>query len=658
MNPTKIQFFQEQFHNSSASYTIFDKDWRITYANLASQKNCEAIFGRNMENEMSILTIVADEVGEVFRKNSRTALAGKSVESERFFKGKNDGKPYWLRFTYLPFYDNQEIVGVILKTENISEQVHHRNRFLLSKKIFANMSEGICLLDYEGKTLWCNQRHIELNDCNESFGLFRKEVLLLNQLTLEGILRQADKEGLWEGEVKTISPSGNPGYKRVRVLPFEDPGTSSDLTYIGITEDISETVFHKMETQEQKKTDMVTGSFNRAFLSKYIEEKIQENEPFIMANLDIDSFGSINRLKGYTFGDLLLRDFASRLQRHFPSAAIIRSHGDSFFLVAKKEGFEKLITSFMEPEYYTYLEINYSISCGVGLYPEHGKNIKEMIYHTELAMVQAKKEFGNSLVFYAPQDTEDQGLLDYIHYAMLSALDNKLFFLHYQPVFATTTGKIVGYEALIRWQDPDYGMIPPDKFIPIAEKGGLIRKITSFVLKQVAADFQDHPHLLKDAYVSVNISVIDLMGEELLHNLKDILRERPELTERIELEITETYFIDNFDIFSNKIRELRAMGIRIAIDDFGTGFSSLEKLVSIKYDRIKIDRTFVQRIFESPQDLVILETIVSLSKRLELAITAEGVETAEQMELLQKLGIHTMQGYYLAKPAPLGSQKL
>lgn len=242
---------------------------------------------------------------------------------------------------------------------------------------------------------------------------------------------------------------------------------------------------------------------------------------------------------------------------------------------------------------------------------------------------------------------------DYVKHNLSHAIAEKHIFLMFQPIVNTSQMAVEGYEALIRWQDPNLGFISPQRFIPIAEKSGMIHLISRHVLTTVIELLLAEDSFFKNNYISVNISITDLMDQQLLNFIKETIETHKHLAIQLELEITESFFIENFEHFKEEIDQLRALGLRLAIDDFGTGFSTLDKLISLKFDRLKIDRKFVQHCLHSYEDQVILDALVDIAKKLSLSITAEGVENKQQLEKMLSIGVNTIQGYYFSKAKPL-----
>lgn len=242
---------------------------------------------------------------------------------------------------------------------------------------------------------------------------------------------------------------------------------------------------------------------------------------------------------------------------------------------------------------------------------------------------------------------------DYVKHNLCHALTEGQISLLFQPIVNMERRDIEGYEALIRWQDPKLGQISPQRFIPLAEKNGMIHHITRYVLESVIKLLVTHKTFFEDKYISINISIMDLMDQQLINFIREAIKQHQHLAIQLELEITESFFIENFEHFKEEIDQLRALGLRIAIDDFGTGFSTLDKLISLKFDRLKIDQKFVQHCLHSYEDQVILDALVEISKKLCLDVTAEGVEDKQQLEKMLSIGIDTIQGYYFSKPKPL-----
>lgn len=396
-----------------------------------------------------------------------------------------------------------------------------------------------------------------------------------------------------------------------------------------------------------KKRDYLTDANNRSHMLDILKELIDQEVSFSLYCIDVDSFCSINRRKGFRLGDLVLIDLYTNICQYFPTAFVFRSHGDHFYVITKEDASNKFDRV---PTFFDCQSYKYSISCGMVRYPDDASTWEEMIHYSEIAKKDAKKIKGNSVSLYQNVDVEMNVLVDYVEQTIHSSTDEKWITFAYQPIVSVNNKRVEGYEVLMRWNDPLHGSIPPDVFIPIAERDGMITQLSKKLLcecKQTMLCFKKH---FETHYLAVNISVLDLMSEEFIPFLRELFKENENLLEKLEFEVTETYYFNNFDMIEKKIELIQEMGIKISIDDFGTGFSSFEKLVNLKFDRIKIDQSFIRHLPHSEKDLLIINAIASLAKGMKLKVTVEGVENYRQQECLKLFCFDAYQGYHYAKP--------
>lgn len=396
-----------------------------------------------------------------------------------------------------------------------------------------------------------------------------------------------------------------------------------------------------------EKKDYLTDANNRSDMLDILKELVDEETSFSLYCIDVDAFCSINRRKGFQLGDLVLIDLYKNIRSYFPTALVFRSHGDHFYVITKANNSKKNIEfpTFFECESYKY-----TISCGMVHYPVDASTWEEMIHYSEIAKKDAKKVKGNSISLYQNVDLEMNELVDYVEQTVHCSADEKWIAFAYQPIISVQNKMVEGYEVLMRWNDPLHGSIPPDVFIPIAERDGMITQLSKKLLCECKQTMQFYKEHFETHYLAVNISVLDLMSEEFIPFIRELFKESENLLEKLEFEITETYYFNNFDMIEKKIDLLNDMGIKISIDDFGTGFSSFEKLVNLKFDRIKIDQSFIRNLPHSQKDLLVINAMASLAKGMNLKVTVEGVENYQQQECLKHFCFDAYQGYYYAKP--------
>jgi diguanylate cyclase (GGDEF)-like protein len=382
--------------------------------------------------------------------------------------------------------------------------------------------------------------------------------------------------------------------------------------------------------------------------------------------LDLDQFKIVNDTLGHDIGDELLRHVSRRLiENTSEGKTIARIGGDEFTILVEEyhedNELEALAQHYLDLFQMPFVCFNHQImievSIGISRYPQNGDESQMLVKFADLAMYQAKGSGRNIYSFYSADLSEQVERHATILSNLKLALDDMdgQFELHYQPKVATATGKPVAIEALIRWRRED-GYLSPGLFIPVAEESGLIIPLGKWLLHRACHDFarlkQRSIHL---DHVSINVSNIQLRDDHLLNELEMILGEGDLLAEQIELEITEGYIAANTRRAMKTLQRFREMGIRLAIDDFGTGYSSMSYLHRLPVTRIKIDKSFVDGIPHCEESVSITRAIISLAKQLSLAVTVEGVEHSDQLELLNKEAVDEIQGFYYAKPMPFDS---
>ena len=408
--------------------------------------------------------------------------------------------------------------------------------------------------------------------------------------------------------------------------------------------------------------DELTKLPNTRFLKDRWAEMIQNkaNQKTAIFLLDIDRFKKINEALGHSFGDSILQATADRLKKSLSELKIARLTGDEFALILPYNDLEHDVTAVVEqiqealrePIQAQSLSINITMTIGVAVYPDHGNHIEELLQHANMALVQALAQNKSFKLFHPSMDGKAFDNL-VLQNDLYHALDMNELHLVYQPQINLETGKINGVEALLRWHHSKYGLISPDKFIPIAEDTGLIIPIGEWVLRTAcrqAREWLDQG--LPEIVVGVNLSIRQFYQQNLADKIKQILTETNLPPQYLELELTESMMM-NMDHTIKTLESLKALGVQIAIDDFGTGYSSLSYIKHLKVDRLKIDKSFIQDLLTNENDTTIVSMIISVAHHLHFAVIAEGVETLKQKEILQKQNCKFVQGYLYSPPLPL-----
>jgi diguanylate cyclase (GGDEF)-like protein len=410
--------------------------------------------------------------------------------------------------------------------------------------------------------------------------------------------------------------------------------------------------------------DPLTGLGNRALLAEEFPNILARagaaGKEVAVFYVDLNGFRSINAARGHKVGDQLLCAVADRIRDACPNADLTARLGADEFLIAKVEEhggaeFEamaaRLGTALSERySFDTTVELKVAASVGIARFPHDGEDVDTLMGHADTALSQVKSSGRAGYAFYtAKLDAERRARRAFERDVSVAAVAGQLS-LVFQPQADAHTGAIKGFEALLRWNHPIHGFVPPTKFIPAAEACGAIEDIGAFVLRQALAQASKWPSHLR---VAVNVSPAQIVHADFAHVVERALEETGVDASRLEIEVTESLFIYDADTALQTLNKLKALGVSVAMDDFGTGYSSLGTLRSFPFDRIKIDRSFIGDMVSNKDAAAIVNSIMSLGRAIGRRVIAEGVETAAQLELLRLQGCNEVQGYLIGKPLPI-----
>ncbi len=405
--------------------------------------------------------------------------------------------------------------------------------------------------------------------------------------------------------------------------------------------------------------DQLTGLFNKNSLNMDIRNMCKQKESFAVVFFDLDNFKIVNDTMGFLQGDELLKKISSILIRESDEGnSLYRWGGDEFVFLCRKMNDEyeiakfcnRVLENFESPVTLKNMKFFPSASIGVSIFPKNAKNHEELIKKANAALHYVKSKGKCGYKIYSEDITDEAIKRLEIDTKLRGAVENDEIQAYFQPRVSAENGGIVGMEALARWIDSDGNFISPAKFIPIAEENGLVRKIGRTMLQKSCIHAKAWHDMGYDLSVSVNLSSRQLEDEEVLEHIDEALQISGLSSEFLEMEITESSIIENMDSALAIIEKIRNRGIRVLLDDFGTGYSSLNYLRRMPIDTIKIDKSFMDMIFEGPKEMAITSYIISLAHEMELTVVAEGVEEKEQVEFLQERGCDEIQGFFFSKP--------
>ncbi|WP_433885115.1 bifunctional diguanylate cyclase/phosphodiesterase [Pseudomonas vranovensis] len=429
--------------------------------------------------------------------------------------------------------------------------------------------------------------------------------------------------------------------------------------YRGTASDITDEVAAHARIQHLSMHDALTGLANRNKLSRFLDQALlkgQDATPLTLLLLDLDSFKPINDSLGHAAGDAVLLEVAARLRESTRDGDLVaRLGGDEFVLVMNGMDSRneidrfcaRLIDSLHQPIYFEEQALHIGASLGVAQTRLQGFDAGELIRCADIALYQAKAEGKNTWRYFSPEMNEQIQYRRQLENDLRKALKNNEFILHYQPRYRLETLEIVSVEALVRWQHPVEGLLGPDTFIPLAEQTDLIVPLGRWVLREACETARNWPAGL---LVSVNLSPAQFSRSDVVRDVHQILVETGFPAQRLELEITENVMLNDIEGALGTMNALKELGVRLNMDDFGTGYSSLGYLRTYPFDSIKIDKRFIAGLSSDGNDRAVVQAIINLGKAMGLTVTAEGVETEQQLKALGKEQCHEVQGYYLSKP--------
>jgi diguanylate cyclase (GGDEF)-like protein/PAS domain S-box-containing protein len=598
-------------------------------------------------------------------------LSGKSWKGI-FNNRRKDGSEYWESASISPIRDELgEITNFIAIKEDITQQKEDNDNLKMAAAVFEATQEGIMTTDPRLRITAVNPAFTEITGYTEN------EVLGNTPAILSSGKHDADfyknmwavllRDGRWSAEVWNKRKDGSlyPQSLSVTVVS-DDRGEVSQ--YIAILSDISERKAQEEKIHYQAYYDGLTGLPNRSLLMDRIEHDLElaKRTAHVSSLLfvDLDRFKRVNDTMGHDVGDRLLEEVAERLKRIVrASDTISRFGGDEFVVyLADISGpedavlvAEKIVESLSKPFDLNGFEVFAGASVGIALAPNDADRPDELLRLADLAMYKAKESGRNQYHFFAlkMQDKVNRKLA--LENLMRKALDNNEFEVFYQPIIDSVSKEIFGFEALARWKQPDEGMIPPSEFIPVAEESGLIAPLGEWVLEQACHDISvlDSGQVNEKLHLSVNVSSRQYPLGFNAASLNNILVKTGFSGHLLSLELTESILLEDDPDLLQWLSDFKELGVNLSIDDFGTGYSSLSYLKRFPINVLKIDQAFIADLNKEDDSASLVKAIIAMARSLNMNVIAEGVELQSQVELIEHLTCHYMQGYYFAKPMPI-----
>ena len=580
-----------------------------------------------------------------------------------------DESVHWRRSSGRAFFnDTGNVTRMSGITMDIDERKHADERLQLQAAALEAAANAIVITDSHGAILWVNPAFTTMT------GYSKEEVLGKNSHMLKSgkhpesyyanLWATISSGKVWQGEIVNRRKDGTTYTEEMSITPVNQCGGNAETKYVAIKQDITERKAAEERVQFLAYYDALTELPNRTLLRDRLAKAVagarRRKDKVALLFLDLDRFKNVNDSLGHSVADLLLQEVAERLKRFGRELdTVARLGGDEFLVVLNgikdvpdaAVAADRLIKSMSAGFVIQGHPITVTCSVGISIFPEHGADGETLIKNADAAMYCAKEKGRNNFQFFSEDMNAQVVERLALESSLRLALDKKELFLMYQPQMDIATGRIIGLEALARWQHPVLGLVPPHKFIRVAENTGLIRPIGEWVLRTAcsqARKWQDDG--LTAVSVAVNVSPVQFRQEDFCELIRRVLKETGLAPQHLELELTESLLLANADVMLSVIEELNAMGLTLAIDDFGTGYSNFGYLKQFRVSKLKIDRSFVRDVAVNPHDAAITTAIISMARSLNLKVIAEGVENEAQMSFLRAHQCDEIQGYYFSKP--------
>ena len=665
----KLSLAVEQSPNS---VIITDAAGIIEYVNphfsQMSGYAAEEVIGKNMRLHQSGMT-----PEEVYEKLWRTIKSGQVWRGELLNKSKH-GRLYWEELIISPIFDESGNITHFLSQQiDITARKQVEEQIRLFEKVFANANEGILISDANNNIVTINPAFTNIT------GYVRDEVVGKNPHVLssgqmdtdfyEKMWHSIKTTGKWQGEVMDRRKDGQIYTQWLSISELHDDG--GRLTnYVALMSDISKRKVAEERMVYLAQHDVLTGLPNRMLFQDRLQQAItyaeRQQSSVALLFMDLDRFKDVNDTLGHHIGDLLLQEVTRRIRQCVRgSDTISRQGGDEYVIMLPNlddanhddlgdimQVVNKLIESIACPYELEGHTIHVTTSIGVSVYPQDGISIEALIRNADTAMYQAKDAGRNGYRFFTKEMNRSIAKRVGLENKLRKALNKNELLLHYQPQVDLRSGQVVSAEALVRWQYRKW-FESPTEFIRIAEEGGLIALLGEWVLNEACRQNQEWRAMgLRDIVMAVNLSPLQLHDHSLMDVISAALLRSGMPANALELEITESAVMKNSEQAIVMLNKINQQGIRISIDDFGTGYSSLSHLKKFPVDMLKIDQSFVRDLSIDRDDAAIVTAVISLAKSLDMRVIAEGVETLEQLQFLEKLDCDMIQGYYFSKPLP------
>jgi diguanylate cyclase (GGDEF)-like protein/PAS domain S-box-containing protein len=632
-------------------------------------RRCEELFGYEpgamAGSSTAIVFPNAFDFEAAGARQYASLASGDYFSEERHYRRK-DGSLFWCMVSGCAIDQNRPNEGSIWVYADITARKEAEEKLRLSATVLEHIADGVMVVDADGKIVAVNPAFSQITGYSEQEALGKDRTLTRSgrhdDAFYQSLWTELVTTGFWRGEIWNLRKSGELYLEWLTVSAVRD-NRGQTTHYVGVFSDITQVKESQEKLDHLAHHDPLTALPNRLLFNDRLQHALlrasRDHEQLALLFIDLDRFKNVNDTLGHHIGDELLKQVAKALQEKLREGdTLARLGGDEFIVLLEdvdgQRGAglvaEKLVAMFEEPFMVAGHELFVTCSVGISLFPTDATDLNMLIRNADVAMYQAKARGRNGYSFYAPSMTGEGVERLRLETFLRRSIEKEEIFLNYQPQVEIETGRLVGVEALVRWNHPELGLVPPVRFIPLAEDTGFINQLGKWVLyeacRQMVRWQEAGLHVPK---IAVNLSVKQFERGSIVNMVADILRETGLEPERLQLEVTESVIMNTGDAL-NFINDLHSIGVGLAIDDFGTGYSSLAYLKQLPVQTLKIDRSFIQDISTDVNDEAIAIAIIQLGKSMNLSVIAEGVETEQQAAFLLRQGCRLAQGYLYSKP--------
>jgi len=636
---------------------------------MSVNRRCEQLFGYDPGEMVGKSTAIFFPTSEDYeRAGARqypTLGQGEYYSEERQYR-RRDGSLFWCLVSGCAIDQKHPHDGSIWVYADVTERKEAEEKLRLSATVLEHIGDAVMVVDAGGTIVAVNPAFTQITGYTESEALGHDLGLTRSSRHDDTpgarLWQELVDSGYWRGELWCVRKNGEEFLEELTLTAVRD-AAGTVTHYVGVFSDITQLKQSQDKLDHMAHHDPLTQLPNRSLFNDRLQHAIDRagraGEQLALLFIDLDRFKNVNDTLGHHVGDELLKQVARALASHLREGdTLARLGGDEFVVLLEDiDGqygaslvAQKLVEMFEQPFLVAGHELFVTCSAGISLYPTDAADLNILIRNADVAMYQAKARGRNGYRFYAPEMSGEGVARLHLETYLRRSIEKDEIFLHYQPQVEIDTGRLTGVEALVRWNHPELGLVPPFRFIPLAEDTGFINQLGQWVLHEACRQMVRWQEAGLDVpKIAVNLSVRQFERGTIVGMVGEILRETGLAPHRLQLEVTESVIMNTGDALAF-INDLHAIGVSLAIDDFGTGYSSLAYLKQMPVQTLKIDRSFIKDISTDANDEAIVIAIIQLGKSMNLSVIAEGVETAQQAAFLARHGCNLAQGYYYSRP--------